>query len=182
MNEVAATDRYNWDAQARNWQKEPPGNWTMWLIIADRRLGKTRAGAEWVCKQVETGKRNFIALAGRDMAYVRNIMIEGESGILRCSSSRFRPRYEPSKRHLIWPNGAIATIYAANEIDFRIRGTYHDGFLGDGIDTWQESTWDLLLQSLRLGNNPRGVVTAENSDNDLVKKLMELPSTHVTEA
>ena len=53
--------------------------------------------------QVETDRCGRIALVGETAADARNVMIEGESGILAISRPDFQPLYEPSKRRLIWP-------------------------------------------------------------------------------
>src|SRR5690348_11546803 len=77
---------YQWRGwRARPSQLAPEGNWWLWLILAGRGFGKTRAGAEWVREQVETGRCGRIALVGETAADVRNVMIEGESGLLAIS-------------------------------------------------------------------------------------------------
>lgn len=85
----------------------------------------TRCGAEWIRSQVETGKSKRIALVGRTAADVRDVIVGGESGILAISPPWFKPEYVPSKRRLLWPNGAIATTYTADEPD-QLRGPQHD--------------------------------------------------------
>jgi Terminase large subunit, T4likevirus-type, N-terminal len=95
--------------------------------MAGRGFGKTRSGSEWVLEQVSAGCRR-IALVGATAADVRDVMIEGESGILACSPDWNRPTYEPSKRRLTWPNGAIATTFSAEEpIDCADRSTTPPG-------------------------------------------------------
>src|SRR5689334_9600497 len=88
---------------ARREQLAPEGDWTVWLILAGRGFGKTRTSAEWVREQEARGRRR-IALVGRTSADVRDVMVEGESGILACSPTWNRPEYEPSKRRLTWPS------------------------------------------------------------------------------
>jgi hypothetical protein len=94
--------------RARPAQLAPEGDWRVWLILAGRGFGKTRAGAEWVREQVESNRAGRIALVGETLADVRDVMIEGESGLLAISPPDMMPLYEPSKRRLSWPNGAIA--------------------------------------------------------------------------
>jgi phage terminase large subunit-like protein len=88
--------RYEWAAWARDTQLPPPGAWTIWLILAGRGFGKTRTGAEWVRDQIKAGRAGRLALMGRTAADVRDVMVEGESGILAISPPDERPRYEPS--------------------------------------------------------------------------------------
>jgi phage terminase large subunit-like protein len=99
----------------------------IFLLLAGRGFGKTRSGAEWTIEQVADGCRR-IALVGATAADVRDVMIEGESGILQCSPDWNRPVYEPSKRRLTRPNGAIATTYSRrSRIDCADRSTTPPG-------------------------------------------------------
>ena len=90
---------------ARPTQLAPPGNWRIWLALAGRGWGKTRVGAEQVRAWVGAGSRR-IALVAPTAADARDVMVEGESGILAISPPGNVPLYEPSKRRLTWPGGA----------------------------------------------------------------------------
>jgi phage terminase large subunit-like protein len=116
--------QHDWLFGAREEQRPPEGNWRVWLYLAGRGSGKTRSGAEWVRAQVALGRRR-IALVAPTAADARDVIVEGESGILAVSPAVNRPIYEPSKRRLTWPNGAIATTYSADEPE-RLRGPQHD--------------------------------------------------------
>jgi phage terminase large subunit-like protein len=176
----AAQLRYLWDAWARDKQIEPVGKWTLWLILAGRGFGKTRTGAEFTRKRMESGKCARWALVGRTTADVRDVMVEGESGILATSPPWCRPKYEPSKRRLTWPNGAMATTYSADEPDL-LRGPQHDGFWADEVAAWQyEDSFDQLMFGLRLGMNPQGVITTTPRPTRLVKRLVKDKTVHVT--
>jgi phage terminase large subunit-like protein len=176
----AAALLYDWSIWAREKQKEPEGNWRVWLILAGRGFGKTKTGAEWTRGQLETGKRGRFALVGRTVADVRDVMVEGESGILSCCPAWNRPKYEPSKRRLTWPNGAIATTYSADEPDL-LRGPQHDGFWCDEIAAWQyEDAWDQLMFGLRLGSDPRGIATTTPRPCKLVITLARQSTTYLT--
>lgn len=171
---------HDWDLLARAKQKEPPGDWTIWLILAGRGFGKTRTGAEFTRKKMYSGKYGRFALVGRTAADVRDVMIEGESGILATSPSWFRPKYEPSKRRLTWPNGAMATTYSADEPDL-LRGPQHDGFWADEVAAWQyEDAWDQLMFGLRLGSRPCGVATTTPRPTRLIKRLVKDKHVYVT--
>jgi hypothetical protein len=115
---------HSWDCHARPNQLPPPGDWRVWLLLAGRGFGKTRTGAETVRAAIEAGKKR-IALVAPTAADARDVMVEGESGILWIGPADERPLYEPSKRRLTWPNGAIATTYSADEPE-RLRGPQHD--------------------------------------------------------
>ena len=125
-------------------QLAPDGDWRVWLILAGRGFGKTRSGAEWVRQQVERNQAGRIALVGATAADVRDTMIEGESGLLRIFPDEARPRYEPSKRRVTFPNGAIATTYSADEPD-RLEDPNHDLAWADEVAAWRyPEAWDQL--------------------------------------
>ena len=105
---------------ARPEQCAPDGDWDIWLILSGRGWGKTRTGAEWI-REKALASPIRIALIGETAADARDVMVEGESGILRCHPENERPVYEPSKRRLTWPNGSVATLFNATEPD-QLRG------------------------------------------------------------
>ena len=127
----AASLLYAWERWARPAQRAPEGVWDAWLIIAGRGWGKTRVGSETLRAEVESGRARHIALIAETSADGRDVMVEGESGILAISPPWFRPHYEPSKRRLTWPNGAKAFLYDAREPD-QLRGPQHDFCWFDG--------------------------------------------------
>lgn len=172
--------RYRWDAYARPKQLPPPGNWGVWLVLAGRGFGKTRVGAEWVRDQQRAGRMRF-ALVAKKASEARDVMVEGESGILSCYPPEKRPRYEPSKRRLTWPNGAIATTYSAEEPD-ELRGPQHDAAWCDEIAKWKypDETWSNLMMGLRLGQDPRCVATTTPQPIALIRSLVKDPTVHVT--
>lgn len=142
--------------------------------MAGRGFGKTRAGAEWVREQVMVHGRRRGALVGATAADVRDVMIEGESGLLAvCERYGFRPHYEPSKRKVTFPNGAIAKTYSAEEPD-RLRGPQHDFAWPDEVAAWENGveTWDMLQFGLRLGSNPQQVATTTPKPVKVVKELL----------
>jgi phage terminase large subunit-like protein len=112
-------------------------------------------------------------------ADARDVMVEGESGILAISPPWCRPEYEPSKRRVTWPNGAIATTYSADEPD-RLRGPQHDLAWCDEIAVWRyPDAWDMLQLGLRLGSNPRTLATTTPRPVKLVRDLISSPLTAV---
>lgn len=122
-----------------------------------------------------------MALVGPTAADARDVMIEGESGLLAISPPWFRPLYEPSKRRLTWPNGAIATAYSADEPN-RLRGPQHDLAWADELAAWRYlvEAWDMLQFGLRLGMNPRLVVTTTPRPLQLIRDLIADATTVVT--
>ena len=114
----------HWRLWARNEQLPPRGDWRIWLIMAGRGFGKTRAGAEWVREVASGNPEARIALVGSSIGEARAVMVEGESGVLSISPPRRRPKFEPSLRRLTWQNGAEAIIYSAGEPE-SLRGPQH---------------------------------------------------------
>lgn len=149
----------SWRVKARPEQLPPPGAWAVWLIMSGRGWGKTRTGAEWAIEQVATGASRRMALVAATAADVRDTLVEGASGILTIAPRGMRPDYEPSKRRLTWPNGAVATCFSADEPE-RLRGPEHDAAWCDEVGAWRDPlAWDMLMFGLRIGKNPRCVVT-----------------------
>jgi phage terminase large subunit-like protein len=172
--------RYEWRAWARPEQLAPATAWRTWLILAGRGFGKTRTGAEWVREEIESGRRSRIALVAPTAADARDVMVEGESGLLAISPPWFKPLYEPSKRRLTWPNGAIATVFTADEPE-RLRGPQHDGAWCDELAAWRyPDAWDMLQFGLRLGDDPRCVVTTTPKPVRIVRELLKATTTAVT--
>src|SRR5262249_24107960 len=125
-----------WDFWARPSQLAPLGRWRVWLLLAGRGVGKTRAAAEGIRSPGERGGCGRVALVGATAADTRDVLVEGESGILAISPPDRRPIYEPSKRRLTWSSGAVATLYSADEPD-RLRGPQHDGAWADELAAWR---------------------------------------------
>lgn len=171
---------FDWSTWARPEQFEPLGDWLTWLALAGRGWGKTRVGAEWFRMQAESGLVARGHLVGRTSSDVRDVMVEGESGILACAPPWARPRYEPSKRRLTWPNGFIATTFSADEPDL-LRGPQCEVAWADEFASWRYvEAWDNLRFGLRLGKRPRMVVTTTPRPIPQLKELMTEPGTHVT--
>ena len=178
----------DWRNWGRDQQLPPPGNdWRSWLILGGRGAGKTRTGAEWVKAQAlgswsgGVAQAARIALVGPTLAQARAVMIEGKSGLLGIHMEDERPRYEPSKRLLTWPNGAIAQVFSADEPD-SLRGPQFDAAWCDELAKWRlaQEAWDMLAFALRLGEAPRAVITTTPRPVPLLKALLADPATAVT--
>ena len=179
-DDAAISVRHDWKVWARPAQLPPPGDWRVWLLLAGRGFGKTRSGAEWVRAQVETGAATRIALVAPTAADARDVMVEGESGLLAISPDDDRPTYEPSKRRLTWPNGAIATLFSADEPE-RLRGPQFDAAWCDELAAWRyPEAWDNLMLGLRLGAHPRVVATTTPKPVRLIRALLKAPDCVVT--
>ncbi|MEN6334574.1 MAG: terminase family protein, partial [Phycisphaerales bacterium] len=176
--------KYRWDDfWARPNQLEPPGHWSTWMVKAGRGFGKTRVGAETLRKRARRCRR--MALVAPTAADARDTMVEGESGILAVSPPWFRPKYEPSKRRLTWPNGSTATIYTADEPD-RLRGPNVSFVWADELAAWRygPEAWAQVDMILRLEDEvsgpPQCVVTTTPRPTKLVRDILADSGTSVT--
>jgi phage terminase large subunit-like protein len=171
---------YDWPLWARDKQLPPDGDWAYWLILAGRGFGKTRTGAETVRAWVESGTYRRVHLIAPTAADARDVMVEGESGLLAIAPNWNRPDYEPSKRRVTWKNGATATVFSAEEPD-RLRGPQCEAMWCDEPASWRyPETWDSAVMGMRLGSRPRAVVTGTPKPVKLIKDLMNNPQCAVT--
>lgn len=181
LTEKQAADlQYDWRAWGRPNQFAPGGDWTTWLILAGRGYGKTRAGSEWIREKVcghtpmTGGQHPRIALVAETAADARDVLVEGDSGILSVHPKDQRPLYEPSKRRLTWPNGAIAHLYNATEPD-QLRGPQHSLAWCDELAKYDKAqdVWDMLQFGLRLGKHPQQIVTTTPKPIPLIKRMVK---------
>lgn len=178
-----ATLLHDWRFWARPNQLPPPGDWSVWLILAGRGFGKTRTGAEWVRGLVELQPTADlrIALVADTLADARTVMVEGESGLLAIAPPEQQPLFEPSKRQLTWPCGAQAFLYSADAPE-QLRGPQHHYAWCDELAKWRrlEEVWHNLQLGLRLGEQPRAVVTTTPRPVALLKSLLADTATTVS--
>jgi phage terminase large subunit-like protein len=176
-----AADRVarSWRRVARPEQLPPPGDWRVWLVMAGRGWGKTRAGAEWTIESARAFP--LVNIVGATADDARDIMIEGESGILAKAPPSFRPDYQPSKRRIDWPNGARTLVFTADEPE-RLRGKQHMRLWCDELASWRygSDAWDQAMFGLRLGADPRAVVTTTPKRVRALRDLIADPATVVT--
>jgi predicted phage terminase large subunit-like protein len=173
-------DRYDWAQHARPAQLPPPGDWNTWCIIAGRGFGKTRAGAETIRQWATAGLVKRIALVGSTQADVRNVMIEGESGLLNVHPPG-TVQYYPSTNQLRWQNGCLSTGYSA-EAHQALRGPQFDCAWVDELCKFDRPrlVWDQLMFSLRLSDHPRVLVTTTPRPCKLLRDLCRMEGVVVT--
>lgn len=164
------------------------GPWTTWLLLGGRGAGKTRAGAEWVralagAPRGENEKMRRIALIGETEHDVREVMIEGVSGLLAVHARDARPQYLPSRRRVEWKNGAVAQAFSAEDPE-SLRGPQFSAAWADELAKWRhaEATFDMLQFGLRLGERPRQAITTTPRPIPLLKRLIADPATALTRA
>jgi phage terminase large subunit-like protein len=179
---------HDWTLWARREQLEPPGEeWHTWLLLAGRGFGKTLAAMQWVRQMVcgdtplTKGRAHRVAIIGDTAADVRDILILGDSGLLRIHPSHFRPEWQPSKRRVVWPNGAYALTFSAQDPD-QLRGPQFDCAACDELAKWQyaEDTMSNLAFGLRLGLRPRKVIATTPRPTRYIRSLMQDPGVIMT--
>lgn len=165
---------------SQRWPDPERVPYAVWLLLAGRGFGKTRCGAEWSWRQAKRLPGSRGALVGPTAADTRDVLVEGESGILACAPPTFRPLYEPSKRKLTYPNGSIQMCYSADEPD-RLRGPQHHYGWADELAAWKkiQYAWDMLQMGMRLGDAPQVCVTTTPRPLPLVKELFASERSHV---
>lgn len=178
---------YDWALWARDDQllpgnvnpRTPDGTWTNWLALAGRGWGKTRTGAEACRTWVKEGYR-YVNLIGATVDDARDIMIEGESGILAICPKHERPRYIGNKRQLIWPNGVKSLVFTADEPE-RLRGKQHEKVWADELAAWRyPEAWDQVKFGLRLGEAPQAFISTTPRPFKIIKDLIADEYTLVT--
>jgi phage terminase large subunit-like protein len=173
--------QWDWSFWGRPEQQRPEGDdWNIWMYLAGRGAGKTRTAAEWVreeAKYTTNGQRRF-ALVARTAADVRDVIVEGESGIINVTPPSERPLYEPSKRRLTWPNGNTATCFTADEPD-SLRGPQFTHAWGDEVAAWRQTpdgagltAFENLRIGTRLGSNPKIMITTTPKRVPLLYELL----------
>lgn len=172
----------SWEFTAREEQLPPEDDgWSIWLLMAGRGFGKTRSGSEYIDGQAQSGRAKRIALVAPTPADARDVMIQGESGILNIGKPSTRPEYEPSKRRLTWQNGTIAIVYSGANPD-QLRGPQFDLAWCDELCSWRypQKSWDNLQLATRLGDNPRTVITTTPKPIDVLREIIEEETTAIT--
>ena len=169
---------WDWEFHARSDQLLPEGDWTYWLTLAGRGWGKTRVGAETVRIWAKTNR--FVNLIGATTDDARDIMIEGESGIMSVCPKDERPDYIKHARKLVWPNGCVSLIFTADEPE-RLRGKQHEKLWGDELGAWRyPEAWDQAKFGLRLGDRPQAILTTTPRPTKIMRELVKDPHCHVT--
>jgi phage terminase large subunit-like protein len=179
---------YNWPFWARASQLPPgvPGaalsreDWIFWLVLAGRGFGKTRTGAE-TTRDWASNPNERILMIAPTASDVREIMIEGPSGLMTCYPAGARPNYNPSRHLVTFPSGAIGFTRSADEPE-RLRGPQFTKFWADEICAWRfiKEAWDQIMFGFRLPGKLQGVITSTPKPGPVLKEIMANPDTVIT--
>jgi phage terminase large subunit-like protein len=168
------------DAHFEHWahanQLPPNGEgWRVWLLMAGRGFGKTRAGAEWIFRLANGKPGVRVALVGATIGDARSIMVEGVSGLIAVARRyRRKLRWEPSLERLKWPNGSEAQLFSGDNAD-GLRGPEFDFGWADELAKWRQAdhAWDNLQMALRRGPRARALVTTTPRPMPLLERIRE---------
>lgn len=161
-----------WSFWAHHGQAAPDGAWRVWLVQAGRGFGKTRAGAEWISAIARAMPKAAIALVGGSKNEVRQVMIEGPSGLRAVARPGERLTYYPAIGELRFPSGAVAHVYSANAPE-SLRGPEHAAAWCDELAKWRyPAAWDNLVMGLRGGDDPRVLVTTTPRQSEVLRKVL----------
>lgn len=171
--------KHEWEFWGRREQLPPPGAWRAWVFLGGRGVGKTRAGAEWVSALARSGAARRIALIGPTFHDVREVMVEGPSGVRALPYGR--PAYEASRKRLVWKSGAEAFCFSAEDPE-SLRGPQFDAAWADELCFWSypEETLQTLSHGLRLGAHPLLLATTTPRPTRALKALLARHDTVTT--
>ncbi|HEU4959674.1 MAG TPA: terminase family protein [Sphingomonas sp.] len=176
---------FDWTWQAHGGQVAPAAragadarNWRVWLLMAGRGFGKTRAGAEWVLSQARAMPGARIALVGASVDETVKVMVEGPSGLLALARFDEPPEWVRTRGLVRFGNGSEAVVYSAGARE-KLRGPEHHFAWADELAKWRrpERAWHNLMMGLRLGEDPRAVVTTTPRPVAIVRELRAMPGT-----
>lgn len=167
--ELVAND---WRFVAREEQTPPEGDWDTWVLRMGRGGGKSWTASNWAHEQAQANPGLAGLIAARTSGDVRETMIEGISGILATAPPGFKPRYEPSKRKVTWPNSAYALCLGADEPEL-FRGKNSAWAVVDELASWRfPDAWDQLQFGLRVGEHPRCLVATTPKPTPLIRAVL----------
>ena len=174
--------RHTWEFWARPNQLEPKGNdWNIWVALAGRGWGKTRAGAEWVRHRIRKGDR-IVHCVAPTKGDVRKVMVEGDSGLLNVcwkGDKTYKgkpmgfPEWSPTNNTMTWENGSKAVFFSAEDPE-RLRGPQAFSAWCDELCAWRnaQETWDMMQFGLRLGKHPQVFITTTPKTTKLLRNIL----------
>jgi phage terminase large subunit-like protein len=166
----------HWPLWAHDGQRLERDDWRVWLIRAGRGFGKTRAGAEWVSAVARASPSARIALVGATLDDVRQVMVEGQSGLIAVARAHEPYVWRKADGEFRFASGAVAFAYSA-EVPDSLRGPEHHAAWCDEIGKWRrgDAAWDNLLLGLRVGGRPQVLVTTTPRPTRLMRRVMAMP-------
>ncbi|ETZ06789.1 hypothetical protein P618_201081 [Holospora obtusa F1] len=171
----------SWDHLARDSQKEPLGDWKIWLILAGRGFGKTRTGAETIRKWVIEKGYKRVCLLGNTLQDVQKVMVEGVSGLYTICRPNDGAHYRCHQKKIVWSNHAQADFFSATSY-YQLRGPQFDSAWIDELGKFAhpEEAFHQLMFGLRLGKDPKVIITTTPRPCAFLHKLLKRPDVVLT--
>ena len=162
-----------WEAELARPEQLPTSEpWSTWLYLAGRGAGKTRTAAEWIVWQAILNKNTRWAVVAPTFGDARDTCAEGESGIIPILRQyEMLEFYNRSNGEIRLKNGSRIKLFSADNPE-RLRGPQHHGAWCDELAAWRyPDTWNQLQFGLRLGQDPRTIVTTTPKPMALIRDL-----------
>jgi phage terminase large subunit-like protein len=172
----------SWFNKAHKHQIEPVGTWwNIWLMLAGRGAGKTRAAAETLAAWAweEPGTRWLVSAP--TSGDLKGTCFEGDSGLLKVIPSVLIAKYNSSLHEIHLINGSFIKGIPASEPE-RFRGPqFHGGWL-DELAAWEylRESWDMIQFGIRLGTHTKLICSTTPKPKDVVMELIEREGDDVT--
>ena len=169
-----------WPDWSHAGQTAPSGDWSTWIVKGGRGFGKTLAGAKWIESILATREPVRIALVGATIDDARRIMVEGKSGLIAVAGGWIE-EWIPSFRRMKFHTGAEAVLFSGASPEM-LRGPEHHYAWCDELAKWEkpQESWDMLQLGLRLGTNPRALITTTPRPGPVLEGIMADPDTVTT--
>ena len=172
---IAQIARVQWVSSAHPYQIPPPleNDWTVWLMLAGRGAGKSHAGSHalwWWCWTHPNSRGLVLAPTSNDIKFT---CFEGVSGLLANIPPQLIAKYNKQDHEIILVNGSSIRGISADSYE-RLRGPQFHFAWCDELAAFQylQDAWDMMMFGLRLGDQPRVVVTTTPKPKDLVIDLV----------
>ena len=174
---IAKIAHASWVASAHRYQIPPPleVDYTVWMMLAGRGAGKTRSAAEalwWWCWLVPGARGLVLAPTSNDVKFT---CFEGQSGLLSVIPQELIVDYNKQDHQIKLVNGSIIRGISADSYE-RLRGPQFHFAWCDELAAFQYlgagEAWDMMMMGLRLGDQPRVIVTTTPRPKDLILDLV----------
>jgi phage terminase large subunit-like protein len=170
----------SWEIWGRA-EQQSPQQYKVWLILAGRGWGKTYTGAQWVHKLAFEQPNARFAIVGANIHEAQHIMVEGESGLTSCAFPWNEFTFIPTQQKLQWANGSIGYLCSGANPE-ALRGHQFHYAWCDELAKWEyaQASWDNLMLALRLGDDPKTLVTTTPKPLKLLSQLINDDDTFIT--
>jgi phage terminase large subunit-like protein len=165
----------SWLQKAHKHQIEPVGeDWTIWLMLAGRGAGKTRAAAETISAWAWEQPKTRWLVSAPTSGDIRGTCFEGDSGLISVIPPELIADYNKSHHEITLLNGSFIKGIPASEPE-RFRGGQWHGAWCDELAAWEylQDSWDMIAFSVRLGQRTKMICSTTPKPKDLILDLID---------